>query len=104
MADHKEQDCQSLMLHTEAVRMMRDDPSLIGRALEILERWSSMETKPYPLFDEWKRILLERDWGAALSTGDSGNQIRQASPISCVLPNKVRLEIIKSCKKKTLNI
>jgi hypothetical protein len=34
----------------------------------------------------------------ALSNSERGNQLRQASPVSCVLPNEKRLEIIKICK------
>lgn len=98
MALHQEQDRQSLMLHTEAIRMMQADPALIERAQSILERWYSKETKPYPLWDEWRRILREHDWDTALSTSDWGNQIRQASPVGCILPEEKRLEIIWECR------
>lgn len=98
MALHQEQDRQSLMLHTEAIRMMQADPALIERAQSTLERWYSKETKPYSLWDEWRRILRERDWNTALSTSDWGNQIRQASPVGCILPEEKRLEIIWECR------
>ena len=77
MAHHEEQDRQSLMLHTEAVRMMQADPALIERALSVLERWEGMESKPQPSFVEWRRILKERDWDAALP--DSSNRRQQRS-------------------------
>lgn len=98
MADHKEQDRQSLMLHAEAVRMMQADPALIERALGILERWQGMESKPNPSWAEWRRILLERDWSTALSTSDHGYQIRQSSPVGCILSNEKRLDIIWECR------
>lgn len=101
MAHHEEQDRQSLMLHTEAVQMMQADPSLIDRALRILDRWEAMKSQPHPSYVEWRRILLERDWEAALSTSERGNQIRQSSPMSCVLPNEKRLAIIHRCHGKT---
>lgn len=101
MAHHEEQDRQSLMLHTEAVLMMQADPSLIDRALRILDRWDGMKSKPHPSHIEWRRILLERDWEAALSTSERGNQIRQSSPMSCVLPNEKRLAIMRQCRSET---
>ena len=105
MALHQEQDQQSLELHSEAIKMMQSDASLIDRALSILDRWcQNPANKTYPLYAEWRRILENRDWNEALSTSDRGYQRRQASPVACVLPNKRRLEIIKSCKKNSLNI
>lgn len=78
--------------------MMQEDPALIACALSTLERWECMESKPHPSFVEWRRILLERDWEAALSTSEQGNQIRQSSPVGCVLPEEKRLEIIWECR------
>lgn len=96
MAHHEEQDHQSLMLHTEAVKMMQADPALIDRALRILDRWEA--TRPHQSYVEWRRILLECDWEAALSTSDFGQQLRQSSPIGCILPEEKRLEIIWECR------
>lgn len=102
MPQHQEQDHQSLMLHTEAIQRMRNDSELINRALSILEQWNNMEIKPNPIFKEWERILLERDWVSALSTSERGNQIRQSSPVSCTLPNDVRVKIMQLCRKGIL--
>ena len=71
--------------------------ALIQRALGILARWDkTMGVRSKPLRDEWARILVERDWELALSTSERGNQLRQASPVSCVLPTERRLEIIRA--------
>ena len=52
------QDLQSLLMHQEAVRMVRADASLEARALEILERWDTVASiRSKPLRDEWKRII-----------------------------------------------
>lgn len=100
MACHIEQDRQSLMLHTAAIDLMRSDDELIDRAIGILDRWMNQSiVHSRPLLTEWKRILIEKDWDLALSSGEKGNQLRQASPVSCILPNKQRLDIIRSCKK-----
>ena len=95
---HQEQDARSLALHTAAIEMMRADESLVQRALDILARWETLagHACSKPLTDEWVRILRERDWGLALSTSERGNQLRQASPVSCVLPNERRLEILRA--------
>ena len=96
---HQEQDARSLALHTAAVDLMRSDDALIQRALGILARWDkTMGVRSKPLRDEWARIIVERerDWELALSTSERGNQLRQASPVSCVLPTERRLKIIRA--------
>lgn len=97
---HQEQDARSLALHTAAIELMRADETLIQRALGILARWDShVSVRSKPLRDEWARILHERDWALALSVSERGNQLRQASPVSCVLPNERRWEIIRATSK-----
>lgn len=98
MAHHQEQDHQSLMLHTEAVRMIRADPALIERIQSILEHWTSQDPKPNLVWDEWRCILREQDWETALAVSEWGNQIRQSSPLGCILPEEKRLEIIWECR------
>lgn len=97
---HQEQDALSLALHTEAVGMMRADSTLIDRAIAILIRWHTPgDHHSKPLREEWMRILTDRLWAVALDPDERGNQLRQASPVSCVLPNELRLAIIKECKQ-----
>lgn len=94
---HHEQDARSLALHIAAVELMRSDETLIQRALDTLGRWDThVSERSKPLRDEWVRILQERDWSAALSVGERGNQLRQASPMACVLPTERRLEVIRA--------
>lgn len=103
MAHHQEQDYRSLMLHAAAIKLMCQDELLIKRALAILDRWMQADViHSGPLLKEWRRILVERDWELALSDSERGNQLRQASPVACVLPNEQRLEIIKSCREVNL--
>src|SRR5207253_4292225 len=57
-AAHELQDLQSLMLHKEAVRLMRKDPMLIQRALDTLEKWRTTgDARTRFLWDEWSVIL-----------------------------------------------
>ena len=92
---HEVQDLQSLMLHQEAVRLMRSNPALILQAQKTLERWRQ---SPNPhaqfLWDEWSVILHRRDWRRALSRTRRGKELRQASPLPGVLPVDVRADIL----------
>lgn len=93
---HFFQDRQSLLMHQEAVRMMERDPSLVEKALSILRRWDQQVSPcSRPLRDEWFKIINERDWAAAIEDSERGNQLRQSSPLSILLPNDVRLGIIR---------
>ncbi len=92
---HKLQDLQSLLMHKEAVRLIREDPSLVQRAQATLERWcEGGDPHSMPLWDQWRQILAQGDWDAALIESEHGKQLRQASPMSTVLPNETRLGII----------
>lgn len=93
---HQEQDARSLALHAAAIELMRTDEMLIQRALDTLTRWDThVSVNSKPLRDEWMRILRERGWTTALSESERGNQLRQVSPVPCVLPNDLRLEILR---------
>lgn len=93
---HDAQDLQSLMLHEEAIRLMRSDPKLIDQAIETLERWRrSGASHSSFLWDEWSVILHRREWHRALSTSRRGRELRQASPLPTVLPAHVRAAILE---------
>ena len=94
-AGHELQDLQSLMLHQEAVRLMRKQPELISQAAETLERWrSGGKSNSQFLWDEWSVILHRRAWRRALSHTRRGKELRQASPLATVLPREVRQRIL----------
>lgn len=82
--------------------MIEANPELADRALATLERWdktASVNSKP--LRDRWVEIIKSRDWSAATEESERGNQLRQASPLSCLLPNEVRLAIIAANKRSS---
>lgn len=96
---HRLQDERSLMMHREAVRMLQADPLLANKALSILERWEGhVSAHSKPLRDEWKVIIAQRDWSLALEESEHGNQLRQASPQAILLPDEVRLQIIRATR------
>ena len=103
---HDAQDLQSLMLHKEAIKLMRSDPKLIDQALATLEEWrSSGSSHSRFLWDEWSVILHRRDWRRALSTSRRGRELRQASPLPTILPASIRaavLEQVSALKKGVL--
>lgn len=103
---HDAQDLQSLMLHEEAIKLMRSDPKLIDQALATLEEWrSSGSSHSRFLWDEWSVILHRRDWRRALSTSRRGRELRQASPLPTILPASLRaavLEQVSALKKGVL--
>lgn len=92
---HELQDLQSLMLHEEAVRRMRKQPELIQQALETLDRWRSEgNSRSRFLWDEWSVILHRRAWRRALSHSRRSKELRQASPLTTVLPPDIRQRIL----------
>lgn len=98
-AHHAAQDYQSLLMHLEAVRLLRGDPLLVARALETLTRWRmTADVRSVSLLDEWTRILTETEWDAAVAPDERGNQLRQASPLAGLLPEKTRLGIIRKVR------
>lgn len=96
---HGPQDYQSRLMHLEAVRMLKEDPELAIQLLEILARWdASGSVHSKPLRDRWVQIIQEQDWELATDDSVLGNQLRQASPMACILPTEIRLEIIQKVR------
>lgn len=98
-ANHFPQDLQSLLMHEEAVSMLRASPALAQRALTLLDRWDvSRGAESQSLRAEWREIVTSRDWERAVARTERSAQLRQASPLSCLLPNSVRLSIIRKIR------
>lgn len=99
MEHHGAQDYQSLLMHVYAVRMLKQSPRLVDRAMETLSRWrQTADPRSFALLDEWKRILEKKQWSAAVARDAHANQLRQASPLATLLPEEKRLEIIRRVK------
>ena len=96
---HGAQDYQCLLMHVEAVRLIKQNPHLVKRAVATLNRWQeTVDPRSHELLDEWMRILEQRDWRLAVAPNERGNQLRQASPLATLLPEEKRLEIIRRVK------
>lgn len=97
---HELQDLQSLVLHQEAVRLMKKDPALIQQALDTLNRWRARgSSRSDTLWDEWAVILGRRTWRRALANTERSRELRQASPLTTVLPAGTRQQILKEVRQ-----
>lgn len=93
---HRAQDLQSFLMHREAVRLLRADPTLVAQAEVTLSRWmSNSDPHSRPLLERWTEIVAAPDWDAVLANSDDAQQLRQASPFAGVLPDETRLAIIR---------
>lgn len=97
---HEVQDLQSLMMHKEAVRLLRSQPQLIQKALDTLDRWRSPgNAHAQVLWDEWSVILRRKEWRKALAPTRRGRELRQASPLPTILPQDIRQDILEQVKR-----
>jgi transcriptional regulator with XRE-family HTH domain len=97
---HELQDLQSLVLHQEAVRLMKKNPALIQKALDTLSRWRNHgSSNSQVLWDEWSVILQRRTWRRALSNTQRSRELRQASPLPIVLPASTRQRILEEAQR-----
>jgi transcriptional regulator with XRE-family HTH domain len=92
---HQVQDLQSLALHEEAVRLIRGNPALLALAQETVERWlASGNSRSATLWREWQGILRDRQWRKVLGRTRRAQELRQASPLTAILPDDVRRSIL----------
>lgn len=92
---HQVQDLQSLVLHEEAVRLVRSDPALLRQARETLERWRlAGPSRSSGLWKEWQDVLAQGKWRKVLGRTRRAQELRQASPLTTVLPEKTRKRIL----------
>lgn len=97
---HSDLDRRSLVIHRLVVAKLERDPALLERARAILARWRAVSSaRTTPALDEWQR-LLDADGGRralamALEDTERAAQLRQSSPLACLLTSQERFAIIK---------
>ncbi len=92
---HEVQNLQSLALHEDAVRLVRSDPGLLFQAEETLQRWiMSGNSRSSGLWQERQNILGHCKWRKVLGRTRRAQELRQASPLTTVLPDSVRQSIL----------
>jgi hypothetical protein len=96
---HLLQDLQSLVLHQEAVRLVKRDDKLRLKALQTLDTWrANPGSRSSPLLDEWSVVLHRKQWRRVLASTQRSNELRQASPMLAVLPEQVRQKVLDDIK------
>lgn len=102
---HSSANAQSLALTVAAIANLKARPALLTGVLRTLDHWDRVAPRAsQPLRDAWRHILLQRDWDRALASDDSGQQLRQSSPLGAALTRDERVNIIRRCKGPTSNI
>lgn len=92
---HQIQDLQSIALHEEAVQRVRADPEMMQQAMDCLDRWlASGNSRSGSLWQEWKGILTRGSWRKVLARNRRAQELRQASPLTTILPEEVRQKIL----------
>jgi hypothetical protein len=103
---HEWIDQRSLALDKAIAAMIRDKPELLDRAKITLNRWIKLKEPEIPrALWEWQNILNQSTLEEILSfiTEDSekARQLRQSSPFCGILPQNVRLAILKYYETRT---
>ncbi len=93
-------DQRSLALDCAVADMVRANPELLGRAKLTLARWIEQREPEVPkALLEWKVILerssLEDILNFITQDNEEARRLRQSSPFCGILPNHVRLAILK---------
>ena len=97
---HQVQDLQSLSLHEEAIRLARSDPEYLFQAQNTLDRWmASGNSRSMGLWQEWQEILRGAKWRKVLGRTRRAQELRQASPLTAVLPVQVRQGVLDQLGK-----
>ena len=99
MRTHQEIDQRSLALHQLVAKKIRDDPALLEKAKQILQRWrATVSPRTYAYLDEWQRLIdqgMDVCLAVAVEDSERAAALRQASPLACLLPPKERFEFLK---------
>ncbi len=102
---HQVQDLQSLALHEEAIRRARSDPEFLLQAQNTLDRWiASGSSRSMGLWQEWQEILRGAKWRKALGRTRRAQELRQASPMTAVLPARVRQSVLDQVAKLRMGV
>jgi transcriptional regulator with XRE-family HTH domain len=94
---HRIQDLQSLALHEEAIRLISNNPDKLMQAKELLDRWiQGGPSRSKSLWLEWQDILRDGKWRTVVGRTRRAQELRQASPLTPLLPEATRRSILDS--------
>lgn len=77
------------------VTVASDEPGMLAQAQETLDRWlAARPSRSTGLWLEWRDILRDGAWRKVLSRTRRAQALRQASPLTAVLPDAVRQGVL----------
>lgn len=103
---HEWIDQRSLALERAVAEMIRARPELLNRARITLARWIAQREPEVPFaLLEWRNILnnssLEEILDFITQNNEEARRLRQSSPFCGILPQAVRLAILKEYETRT---
>lgn len=99
-------DLQSLALHAEAVRLIKQDSGLRQRARDTVQAWLHKDgsSRSAPLWREWDQLLAKGSLRPALGRSVHAQQLRQASPLPTILPEEIRKKVLDESRQLTSGV
>jgi len=96
MALYLRSDIKSLEYHRLVVKKLRQDPSLIKKALGNIRRWKKQNQYPQPYLEDWLTHIdkgLDHLCAFLLSETDEAQRLRSSSPFAGILTEDERMKI-----------
>jgi hypothetical protein len=96
-SDHRILDARSLAMHCRIADKISNNPELLNKASENLERWAAKARGPKPRYlREWEQILT-RPWpviaNLITSMNEEATRLRSSSPFAGVLTKEERNQV-----------
>jgi hypothetical protein len=95
---HEWLDDRSRALHVRVGEKLRDDPSLVRKALGNIERWER-NSGPDRAWNEWREILTSKSIPEIIALlkeeSENGDRLRQSSPFAGALTEEERMAIFR---------
>jgi hypothetical protein len=96
-SDHRILDARSLAMHCRIAKKIGQDPELLDKARDNLERWIRKSERPVPAYLlEWQEILA-RPWpeiaGVITAMNEESTRLRSSSPFAGILTSEEREQV-----------
>ena len=83
---YRTNDYRSLELHRLVASKLKENPQLILKAMENIERWKAQNSFPQPYLDDWLNHIkqgMDHLFVFMLSETDEAQRLRSSSPFVC---------------------
>ena len=95
-------DARRLATHREIAKRINADPTLLGKALGNIERWSRQMGRTPPALAEWQGLLRTLPWERIrpylVQDDEESRRLRQSSPFVGILTQRERMEIRRAVR------